>query len=179
MGISLIYRRVSPDQLRHLRTSQSEELLLAHMSHDRPIFPMFSEHIIQEDESQFCDLEKLYPLVEGFLNPNHEEASVFFHAFHHGKPIIDHAFHAHDDYLGVVYFLVPDQVQSMTQAMDDIPQEAWIERYRLLMEDSSIEEARARTEFPTYDDVIDLFLDFRRFFQQAADAGEGILRWYA
>jgi hypothetical protein len=62
--------------------------------------------------------------------------------------------------------------------MNDIPQHEWEERYRIFMDDETIEEARLRSEFPTYDDMIDMFGDVRLFFQQATDNNQAILRWY-
>jgi Domain of unknown function (DUF1877) len=175
MGISLMYRRIPPAKLHELRVSQIEEFIDAYIYEDDPIL---SEEADQEEEGQRFNLDKLYSLVEGFLNPDNQKTSIFFHAFHHGKTVIGNPAFEHDDYLDVVYFLAPDQVQAIAQAMQDISPNEWLERYRLLMEEDSLDQARARSEFPTYDDMIDLFTDFREFFQQAADVGDGILRYY-
>ena len=175
MGIYLSYRRVPADKLSYFRSIQDPDLLTDYMHQDQPAFP---DSPIPEPDPQHLDLDKLYPLVDGFLNPESDETSIFVSIMHRGKPVIDNPLHENGEYLDTVYFLSPQEVQLLATAMHTIPQNEWLERYRIIMGDESIDEARARSEFPTYDHVIEIFTDVRSFFQQAADTGEGILWWY-
>jgi hypothetical protein len=175
MGIYLSYRRVPAEKLSYFRTIHDADLLADYMQQDQPAFP---DSPIPDPDSQHLDLDKLYPLVDGFLNLANDDSSVFVSVAHGGKPVIDNPAHENDDYLDVVYFLSPEEVQVIARAMRAIPPDEWAERYRILMGDKSIDAAVARSEFPTYDHVIEIMADVRQFFQHAADAGEGILRWY-
>jgi hypothetical protein len=147
MGITLSYCRISEGRLNYLRIAQDEELVAECMNedHSEP-----SDSLAQIENSEFLDLDKLYPLVSRFLNPNNDPVSVFYGVTHRGKSVIDDPTYSVDDYLGVVYYLTPSEVQLISQAINQIPQHEWEERYRILMDDETIEEGRSRSEFPIY-----------------------------
>jgi hypothetical protein len=175
VGITLSYRRIPQGRLNYLRIAQDEDLITECIYENRPeLFDGPS----QTEDFEYLDLDKLYPLISGFLNSDNDPTSIFYLVTHRGKSIIDDPTYDTNDYLGVVYYLTPSEVQSITQAMNEISEHEWEERYRILMDDATVEEARSRSEFPTYNDVIDFFADVRRFFQHAADNSEAILRWY-
>lgn len=172
MGIDLSYQRIAAEKLNYLRTIHDEDVLNKYIYEDK-----YSS--ISDLDSQCLELGKLYPLVEKFLNPTNDDESLFVSVTHKGRAVIPHPYHDLGDYLNVVYFLSPEEVQSIAQALQAIPAAEAMERYRILMGDSSIEAALARTEFPTYDAAMQIIADVRQFFQHAAHAGDAILRWYS
>jgi hypothetical protein len=169
MGITVTFYRISSTQYEETRRTQDEGAVYTVMRNHRKPFP-YSLHRL--------GLDKLYGLLDGFLNPTDDPTSILWQVLNGGTVL-----GAHEDltpgevYLSIPYYFDPPTVATISRAMADIDDfEDMLNRYKTMMGIASDKEAVENTTFPTYRDTLEMFRQAFCFFHIAEEAGDAIVR---
>jgi hypothetical protein len=169
MGITVAFYRISAAQFEATRRTQDEGAVYTVQRHHRVPFP-YSLH--------YLELDKLYPLVDQFIDPTDDPTSILRQVFHGGIVLgVYDGLAPSEVYLSVPFYFDPPTVAAISRAMAAIDDdEDMLNRYKRILEIDTDKEARENTVFPTYRDVLDLFRETFCFFHIAEEAGDAIVR---
>jgi hypothetical protein len=169
MGITVAFYRISAAQYEETRRTQDEGAVYTVMRNHRIPFP-YSLH--------YLELDKLYGLVNGFLNPTRDPGAVLWQVLNGGTVLGPHEdLTPGEVYLSIPYYFDPPTVTTISRAMAMIRDfEDTLNRYKTFMDFASDTEAMERQEFPSYRDTMELFYKTFCFFHIAEEAGDAIVR---
>jgi hypothetical protein len=171
MGITVAFYRISAAQYEVTRRTQDEGAVYTVMRNHRDPFP-YSLH--------YLELDKLYGLVNGFLNPTRDPSSVLWQVVNGGTVLGAYDNVAPEQvYLNIPSYLDPPTVTMISHAMAAIRDyKDTLNRYKTMLGIASDKEALETTAFPTYRDVLEMFRETFCFFHIAEEAGDAIVRFH-
>lgn len=168
---TISYRRISAARLVDLLERQDEDATHAYFNQDYGVFPYTLHHYA---------LDEYWPLLRDFLEINHNPNHIFWPLIHGARPLIAHYPPSDQEYLTVIDYMTPAEVQAISQAMAQITQKESLQRYmrwRKIEDEMAVWEEDPR-DYTGYRFVYDLFRDVFCFFHIAEEAGDGMLRQY-
>jgi hypothetical protein len=171
MGITVAFYRISAAQYEETRRTQDEGAVHTVMRNHRVSFPY---------SLYYLELDKLYGLLDGFINPTRDPNAVLWQVLNGGKVLdADEGLASNGVYLNVLYYFDPPMVATISRAMaaiDDV--EDMLNRYKTMMGIASNTEVVENTAFPTYRDTLEMFREAFCFFHIAEEAGDAIVRYH-
>lgn len=169
--MTISYRRISAPMLTELLELQDEDATHAYYNHDDGAFPYTLHHYA---------VGEYWPLLRDFLEIHYNPNRVFWPLIHGARPLIARYPPSDQEYLTVIDYMLPAEVQTIAQAMAQITRKESIQRYmrwRKIEDEMTIWEEDPR-DYTGYQFVYDLFRDVFCFFHIAEEAGDGMLRQY-
>lgn len=172
MGVTVHHRRVSAKLLAEFLHQQDEQRVYDYMYEDYGPFPYTLQHYA---------LGEYWPLLDDFLNSGHDATSPFWRLLHGSRPIIAQYGVSDQEYLTIIDYLSPSEVQVMARSMAEITLERGIQRYMTWrsIPNEALVWAEDPSDYTGYRFVWEQFTNIFCLFRIAEEAGDGILRQWS